>query len=124
MLPILTCIQLGSLGEANFYTNSVGCTVVGSQYYPRSRLICNAGSCTSVQISAIVVYYYSNVVTMLRLNCLQLVLLGEDNFYSNTTGYTVMVSCASDLTGRLLHYLYSSCLNATPYALQMLVKSI
>ena len=32
----------------------------------------------------------------LRLNCLQLVLLGEDNFYSNTAGYTVVVRHASE----------------------------
>ena len=31
-------------------------TVVGSQYYPSSQLICNARSCTFVQISAMVVY--------------------------------------------------------------------
>ena len=80
------------------------------------------GSSTLVRISTIVVYYYSNVVMMLRLNCLQLVSLGEDNFYSITVGYTVMVRMpVIDLTGR---YLYSSWLNLTPYTLQMLVKSI
>ena len=82
--------------KQNFYTNSVGCTVVGSQYYPGCRLIRNVGSCTLVQITAIVVYYYSNIVTTLRLNCLQLVLLGEENFYSITVGYTVMVRRAND----------------------------
>ena len=81
------------------------------------------GSCTLVQITTIEVYYYSNVVTTLRLNCLQLVLLGEENFYSITIGYTVVVSVpAIDLTGRSLHYLYSSWLNVTPYALQMLLN--
>ena len=40
--------------------------------------------------------YYSNVVMMLRLNCLQLVLLGEENFYSISVGYTVVVRRASD----------------------------
>ena len=32
---------------------------------------------------------------MLRLKCLQLVSLGEENFYSITVGYTVVVCCAS-----------------------------
>ena len=82
--------------QRNFYTNSVGCTVVGSQYYLRSQLIRNVGSCTLVRITAIVVYYYSTVVTMLRLDSLQLVSLGEENFYSTTVGYTVMVRHASD----------------------------
>ena len=54
------------------------------------------GSCTLVQITAIVAYYYSNVVMTLRLNCLQLVSLGEENFYSITVGYTVVVRHASD----------------------------
>ena len=62
---------------------------------------------------------------MLRLNCLQLVSLGEENFYSITVGYTVMSAMpVIDLTGRSLHYLYSSWLNVTPYMLQTLVKSI
>ena len=81
------------------------------------------GSGTLVQITAIVVYYYSNVVMTLRLNCLQLVLRGEENFYSITVGYTVVVRVpVIDLTGRSLHYLYSSWLNVTPYALQMLLN--
>ena len=61
----------------------------------------------------------------LRLNCLLLVSLGEKNFYSITVGYAVVSTMpVIDLTGMSLHYLYSSRLSLTLYAIQTLLNQL